>query len=312
MWISNRVKPVRCAFVLGSGISLVLLTGCPNLTQVKQLATTADAGKAAAATIASDYSASCDRQNRLLKSSCSSGVEFAHIGTNLAAEQDILFAYFDNLGKLASADATGFETAAPKLNTSFQTAGLTTTQQAMAGAAGSLAADITKLVTLGYQEKEILEILKSADNPVQQLTTGLADQVAPAPPQDPPADYDTSPCKYPPLAGTPPSYLTVLCNEDTSLQSYYNIPLTGEKDPAIVVLLQAQYDNAYAELRTREAAALAYRTLMLSLGTAHSKLLAVASKGNFNSDAVKAIAQALSGPMSDMASAINALQNDAR
>jgi hypothetical protein len=308
MEIYVYAKPGRHALILASAMSLVFLTGCPNLTQVQQLATTADGGKTGAATIAGDYSASCDRQNRLLKSSCSSGTEFAQIGTNLAAEQNILFAYFDTLGKLASADATGFETAAPKLNTSFQTAGLTTTQQAMAGAAGSLAADITKMVTLGYREKEILEILKSADGPVQTLTTGLANQVAP----DVPDAYTDHPCDFKPPAGTPPSYLTELCLEETSIHSYYDIPLAGEKDPGTAILLQAQYDNSYAQLRTREAAALAYRKLMLSLGTAHSKLLAAASKGNFNSDAVKAIAQALSGPMSDMASAINTLQKDAR
>lgn len=307
---SPSVTFVRRAFVLASGMSLVFLTGCPNLTQVQQLATTADGGKTAAATIAGDFSASCDRQNLILKSSCSSSnrTELVHIGTNLAAEQNILFAYFDTLGKLASADATGFETAAPKLNASFQTAGLTATQTAMAGAAGSLAADITKLVTLGYREKEILGTLKSADNPVQTLTTGLADQVAPNVPD---ANTD-QPCQFIPPAGTPSSYLTYLCYEDTNLQSYYAIPLAGEKDPAIAVLLQSQYDSALAQLHTREAAALAYRKLMLSLGTAHSKLLAASAKGNFNAAAVKEISQALSGPLSDMANAVNTLQKDAR
>ena len=303
-------KSVRRAFILAGGLSFVMLTGCPNLTQVQQLATTADGAKTAAATIAGDFSASCDRQNRVLKGSCNDAVkkDLAQVGTNLAAEQSILFAYFDNLGKLSSADATGFETAAPNLNTSFQNAGLSTTQQAMAGAAGSLAADITKLVTLGYREKEILEILKSADGPVQTLTSGLANQVAP----DVPDTYAETPCAFTPPAGTPPSYLTELCNENLNVHSYYDVPLAGEKDPAIVLLLQAQYDSAIAQLQTREAAALAYRKLMLPLGTAHSKLLASSAKGDFNADAVKAIAQALSGPLSDMANAINTLQKDAR
>jgi hypothetical protein len=310
MEISAYAKPRRHALILASAMSLVFLTGCPNLTQVQQLATTVDGGKVAAATIAGDYSASCDRQNQLLKSSCSSSnrAEFAQIGTNLATEQDILFAYFDTLGKLASADATGFETAAPKLNTSFQTAGLTATQQAMAGAAGSLAADIAKIVTLGYREKEILEILKSADDPVQKLTNGLADQVAPNVPEA----YTDQPCKFVPPAGTPPSYLTNLCNEDSNLHSYYDIPIASEKDAGTAILLQAQYDSALDQLHTRENSALAYRKLMLSLGTAHSKLLAAASKGNFDAAAVKEIAQALSGPMSDMANAVNTLQKDAR
>lgn len=178
----------------------------------------------------------------------------------------------------------------------------------MAAAAGSIAADITKLVTLGYREKEIVGILKSADGPVQTLTVGLANQVAP----EVPDTFAETPCAFTPPAGTPPSYLTELCNEDLNLHSYYDVPLAGEKDPAVAILLQAQYDSALEQLQAREAAALAYRKLMLSLGTAHSKLLASSAKGNFDSAAVKEIAQALSGPLSDMANAINTLQKDAR
>jgi len=185
------VKPVRRAFVLASGMSLVFLTGCPNLTQVQQLATTADSGKTAAATIAGDFTASCDRQNMLINlppgpppvpppnKACTDGADFTQVGKNLTAEQSILFAYFDSLGKLSSADATGFEKAAPALNTSFKNAGLTTVQQGMAGAAGSLAADITKLATAGYRSSAIEKILNSSDAAVQTLTTGLANEIVP-------------------------------------------------------------------------------------------------------------------------------------
>ena len=103
-----------------------------------------------------------------------------------------------------------------------------------------------------------------------------------------------------------------LCNEDDHLKSYYEVPLGAEKDAAIAIVLRSQYQSALDQVHSREAAAFAYRTLMLSLGTAHSKLLADSKTGNFNADAVKKIASDLAGPMSDMANAINTLQQDAR
>jgi len=299
-------------------MSLVFLTGCPNLTQVQQLATTADSGKTAAATIAGDFTASCDRQNMLINlppgpppvpppnKACTDGADFTQVGKNLTAEQSILFAYFDSLGKLSSADATGFEKAAPALNTSFKNAGLTTVQQGMAGAAGSLAADITKLATAGYRSSAIEKILNSSDAAVQTLTTGLANEIVP-----PGGGTPDNPCLAPP-PGTPPTYLAELCNEDDHLKSYYEVPLGAEKDAAIAIVLRSQYQSALDQVHSREAAAFAYRTLMLSLGTAHSKLLADSKTGNFNADAVKKIASDLAGPMSDMANAINTLQQDAR
>jgi hypothetical protein len=301
-----------------SSLPLLFLTGCPNLSQVQQLATTADGAKSSVNSLASDFVGSCNRQNLLINlppgpppepapvKACTTGDDLDQLGKNLIAEQSVLLDYFDALGKLSSADATGFEKEAPALNTTFKNADLTSTQQDMAGAAGTLAGDITKLATSGYRERQIGEILEHANDAVQKLTTGLANQIAPA------GIDPKHPCFPAPALGTPPTYLAELCNEANALDSYYSIPLASEHDDATRILLRLQYQAALDQLHAREEAAIAYRSLMLSLGVAHSKLLSDSKSGNFNADAVKKIAQDLAGPMSDIASAVNTLQKDAR
>jgi hypothetical protein len=293
------------------------LTGCPDLSQVQQLAKTADAAKPGVAVIAADFKGSCDRQNLYVHlppgpppnppptKACLNGDDLQKLGDNLAVEQGILLQYLDTLGTLAGTDAAGFEKAAPSLNTSFKTAGFTTDQQQMAGSAGSLASDITKIATLSYRKQKILEILKDADPAVTHLTMGLADQVVAASDVTPGAVVASQ-------AEHGPSYFQLLSNEEDVLKSYYQIPLAKDPNSAAGTLLNVQYHNALDQLQARKAAAVAYRKLMISIGQAHSKLLAAAQNGNFDTASVKKLASELSQPVSDMVTAIAALQKDTR
>ena len=140
-----------------------------------------------------------------------------------------------------------------------KSAGLNTTQQAMAASAATLASDITKMATAGYREKKILEILKNADPAVIQLTTGLADQVATQADLTP-----TAPGVPPPAGGT--SYLQLLRNEEVGLNSYYQIPIARDPNSAAGTLLNVEYHSTFDQLKAREDAAVAYRKLMISIG----------------------------------------------
>jgi hypothetical protein len=295
---------------------LPLLTGCPDLSQVQQLDKLADAAKPSLAPIAADFKASCDRQNfyqfvppgplpEKPVSSCVNGDDLAKLGNNILKEQSLLIDYFDALGTLAATDASGFEKVAPALDTSFKTAGLDATQQAMAKASGTLASSIAKLVTEGYRKEKILEILKMSDGAVQTITTGLADQVASVndlTPQD--AGVSVKP--------NVTSYLGLLYNEDINLGTYYKIPLAKDHNSPAGLLLMNQYQTTLAVQSNRKDAAVAYRKLMLALGTAHAKLLNDASAGKFNKKSVEAIAKDLAQPISDISDSINTLQKDLR
>jgi hypothetical protein len=293
---------------------LPLMGGCPDLSQVQQLAKTVDGAKSSITTIAADFKGSCDRQNLYVhlppgpppavppEQACITGEDLDKLGKNLVVEQNTLMQYIDTLGTLAGTDASGFEKTAPSLDLSFKNAGLSTTQQSMAKSAGTLAAQITKFATAGYREKEILEILKDADPAVAELSLGLADQVA--------TEADLIPGTSAPIGGT--SYLELLRNEEVVLNSYYQIPLAKDPNSAAGTLLNIQYHSALAELKARENAAIAYRKLMISIEEAHANLLVGAQSGNFDKASVKKIAQDLAQPISDMINAITTLQKDAR
>jgi hypothetical protein len=149
---SSRNSPDRARIIVRPLVCMLLLpflAGCPDLTQVQQFAKAADGAKTSITAIASDFKGSCDRQNLYVHlppgpppnppppQACSSGDDLTKVGNNLVAEQNVLLEYIDTLGTFAGSDASGFEKEAPTLNTSFKTAGLDTTQQAMASAAGT-------------------------------------------------------------------------------------------------------------------------------------------------------------------------------
>jgi len=308
--LPKRDIPGRGAISVGAlccTLFLPCLAGCPDLSQVQQFAKTSDGAESAVTLIAADFKGSCDRQNLYVlpppppakppPQPCVNGDDLGKLGNNLIAEQNILFEYIDTLGTLAGTDASGFEAEAPSLGTSFGNAGLSATQQDMANAVGTLAAQITKMATAAYREKKILEILKDADPAVQTLTKGLADQVAP-----PPA----------PAAATGTSYLELLGNEETLLKSYYEIPLAKDPDSLTAILVRNQDVAALDQLKAREEAAKAYRTLMIAIGQAHAKLLADSEKKGFNKDAVKKISKDLAQPVAEITGAITSLQKDLR
>jgi hypothetical protein len=287
------------------------LTGCPDLSQVQEFAKLAESAKSPASEIVNDFKASCNRQNMYVHlppppaemppKPCISGDDLDKLGRNLLAEQNTLFTYIETLGKLASTEASGFEKIAPNLDTSFQDTNLSKAQQSMAKSVGTLVASMTNLMTFGYRKKKVLEILRDTDPAVTELSEGLANQVA---------SKDDVSCKPHSSSGT--SYFQLLCNEELLLKSYYEIPLAKDPDSPAGILLRFKYYATLDQLQSRKEAAIAYRKLMLSIGEAHTELLAGAQTGNFDKSSVKKIAHDLAQPISDMRDAIATLKKDLR
>lgn len=264
--------------VKGILLLTVLLAGCVNLDQVTALDKVADGAKTTLPVIAADFKGSCDRQNLYVHlppgpppvspppKACINGDDFEKLGNNLITEQNVLLDYFDALGKLASSSATGFQKTVGTLSASFKDAGLSSAQQSMATSAGNLAQAISDMALQGYRKKKIGDIVGKADKDVTILANGLADQVAPA-------------------AGVPPSatsYVSLLSNESTLIDTYYAVPLAKDPNSLAAILVNRQWQDDVSQLNARMNAAQAYRKLMVSLAAAHTKLATDTKGGHFD------------------------------
>jgi len=291
--------------------ALPFLLGCPDLSQVRQLGQTADAGKSSLDAIASDFQGSCERQNGYVQlppgnvapppPPCDpqTAEDYRKLGGNLTKEQGVLIAYFDALSKLAGTTASGFDRMAPDLNTSFQNAGFNSTQQEMAKAGGTIAAAVTNLATSGYREKKLSEILTQTNDAVQKATTAMANLIDPDPEPKTGGGQNIG------------SYMGILLNEDEQIRSYFDVPLKKEGTMTVLgSLFNLKYQEALQAQNKRKEAARAYRKYMLALGAAHDKL--ALSAGKFAVEDVKKLSKELAQPVSDLSTAVKTLQNDAR
>ena len=206
----------------------------------------------------------------------------------MISEQSVLLAYFDALGKLAGGSTSGFSKSVSGIDANLKVAGLNTEQQKLASSAGKLAAAIAGMITDGYKRKKLGEIVRAADDDVATLANGLADQI----------DSDSK-----------ASYTQELEAEQTSLSTYYGIPIAQATDPLGKLSAYKDWQAAREMLQNRRDAAKAYRKLMISLRDAHSKLKEESVNNRFDA---KAIAKALGPYLSDIESSIEDLQKDLR
>ena len=272
------------------------LVGCTNLDEVAALPKLADGAKTALPLLAKDLKGSCDRQNFYANPTdnpavllpCSLGDPYAKLGSNMISEQSVLLAYFDALGKLAGGSTSGFSKSVSGIDANLKVAGLNTEQQKLASSAGKLAAAIAGMITDGYKRKKLGEIVRAADDDVATLANGLADQI----------DSDSK-----------ASYTQELEAEQTSLTTYYGIPIAQATDPLGKLSAYKDWQAAREMLQNRRDAAKAYRKLMISLRDAHSKLKEESVNNRFDA---KAIAKALGPYLSDIESSIEDLQKDLR
>jgi len=277
-------------------ISLTL-AGCTNLDEVAALPKLADGAKTTLPILAKDLKGSCDRQNFYADPTdnpaavhpCSLGTAYAELGKNMISEQSILLAYFDAIGKLAGGSTSGFSKSVSGIDANLKVAGLNTDQQQMASSAGKLAAAIADMITDGYKRKKLGEIVRASNDDVATLTNGLADQID---------------------SNSKASYTEELGAEETSLSTYYGVPIgQAANDPLGKLRAYRDWQSAREKLKARRDAAKAYRQLMESLRDAHAKLKDESVNNHFDA---KAIAKALGPHLSDIEASIAEMQKDLR
>lgn len=93
------------------------------------------------------------------------------------------------------------------------------------------------------------------------------------------------------------------------MNSYYQIPLARDPHSLSAILVKRQYDNDLVQLEARENAARAYRQMMLSLASAHTKLTNDTKHGHFD---IKQIAQDLGPDVQQVGQSVIDLRNDMR
>lgn len=272
---------------------LWLLAGCVNLDDVAQLRKFADNALQTLPAVVADVPASCQRRNVFLDDipaeerppslqpeNCK---PYQDVADHLTKDQNVLIAYFDALGKLASNTPLSY---AETIDTSVATIGklpnLSKNTIAASTAAQKIAGILADVVTLSYRQRKVNSIIERTDEVVQQLTTALKNVIT-------------------------TDYVGILTNEADSVDIYYKSPMAAARgsERLALITVQRQYHSDTAVLETRKAIAVAYGQVMDDLASLHGKLKKEAEK----KASVRQIAEEIGPDISNLKDAISQLQS---
>ena len=284
---SRRMAPRALSTFL-----VVLLAGCVDLDDVAQLRKLADNLQQTLPAVVADVPASCQRRNVFLNDipaeerppslqpeDCK---PYQDVADHVAKDQNVLIAYFDALGKLASNTPlaypktidTSVATIATLPNLSKNTIAANTAAQKIAGV-------LADVVTRSYRERKVNSIVERTDDAVQQLTTALKIVIT-------------------------TDYVGILSAEAESVDIYYKSPTAaaGGSQRLALIIVQRQYHGDTDILRARKAAAVAYGQVMDNLASLDGKLKKQAEK----KASLREIAQEIGPDISNLKDAISQLQ----
>jgi hypothetical protein len=153
---------------------LVSLTGCANLSAIREFATiSSDA--VAYRRLVSDYVAAPARGARYVPPPCTEcarqTAERQRQEPLLLLEQEVLQAYMEALGALAADDLVDFSTDYDALGKAAQNAKLIAANEAEA--AGTIAKVLTKAATDHWRQRQLKQIIAQANAPVQVVVAGM-------------------------------------------------------------------------------------------------------------------------------------------
>ncbi|HXC96194.1 MAG TPA: hypothetical protein VNU92_10865 [Edaphobacter sp.] len=239
---------------------LVALNGCVNLDDAAGLSKLSDQARIALPKVSNDVAGTCARQNTLLANTPAaerpSNVQpqdcksYQDVADHLAKDENVLADYFDALGKLASNKPLTYDA---NINTNISTASANTAFSANAITAGNDAQSLLKAladaVTRGYREKQLAQLIQQSDPAVQSLTKSLKHVIA--------VDYGL-----------------LLSNEETSLDSFYQGPMTAAQpgERLSLILVQRQYAHDKTALENRKDGIKDYGKVMDDIAALHAKL----------------------------------------
>jgi hypothetical protein len=272
-------------------LCLLCATGCVNLDDVAGLTKLADSARQTLPAVVADIPATCQRQNSLLNGipkderPASLQVQdckpYQDVADHLSTDENVLIAYFDSLGKLASNAPLSYD---KNIDTNVTTVGKLPNLSQGTIAASSAAQKIAKVLadaaTKAYREHEVNSIIKNTDDAVQELTADLKKVVV-------------------------VEYSGILSNESEILDTYYEGPLAaaGKSERLALILVQRQYEDDTAALQSRKSAAIAYGKVMDSLASLHAKLKAEALK----KASLREVAQQIGPDIANLKDAISEL-----
>jgi len=269
-----------------------LLASCVNLDDVAQLRKLADRARQTLPAVVADITASCQRRNMFLNDipaeerppslqpeDCK---PYQDVADRLTKDQNVLIAYFDALGALASNTPLSYsKTIDTSVATIAKLPDLSKNTIVASTAAQKIAGVLADVATRSYRERKVNSIIEKTDEAVQQLTTALKNVVT-------------------------TDYMGIVSNEADSVDAYYKSPMAAARgsERLALITVQRQYHGDTAGLETRRAVAVAYGQVMDGLASLHGKLKKeVEKKASF-----RQIAQEIGPDISDLKDAISQLQ----
>lgn len=277
-------------------LCLLVTSGCINLDDVAGLTKLADIAQQTLPVVVADIQSSCLRQNSLLNEipnaerPASLQVQdckpYQDVADHLSKDQNVLIAYFESLGKLASNAPLSYDKSIDtNVTTVEKIPNLSRRATASSAAAQKIAKVLADAATKAYREHAVNSIIENTDAAVQELTADLKEVVV--------LDY----------AG-------ILANEGVALDTYYQGPMAaaGKSERLALIVVQRQYDGDAAALQSRKSAAIAYGKVMDNLASLHAKLKAESVKKASLRDVAKQI-----GPdVANLKDAISELQTSSK
>ncbi len=245
---------------------LLALDGCVNLDDAAGLSKLSDEARISLPRVSNDVAGTCARQNTLFENTPSAErpaneqaqdcKPYLEIAGHLAKDENVLADYFDALGKLASNQPMGYDTA---IETNVAATGANSALSANTIAAGNDAQSILKSLadaaTKGYREKQLGQLIQQNDPAIQSLTQSLKKVIT-------------------------VNYATLLSNEELSLDTFYQGPMASAQpnERLALILVQRQYAQDKTALQSRKDDIAAYGKIMDDIAALHTKLKQEADK----------------------------------
>jgi hypothetical protein len=253
----QRNLPLRIAT---AAFFFALLNGCVNLDDAAGLSRLADEARVSLPRVSNDIAGTCLRQNTLFENTPASERPphaqpqdcrpYQDISRHLAQDENVLAAYFDALGKLASNKPLRYDAAIDaNVTAASGNSALSANTLTAGNHAQSILKSLADAATRGYREKQLGQLIIANDSAIQSLTVALKKVIT-------------------------VDYALLLSNEELSLDTFYKGPMAAAQpnERLALILVQRQYAHDKAAIEIRKEYIGDYGKIMDDIAALHSKL----------------------------------------
>jgi hypothetical protein len=252
--------------IVTAAFFFALLNGCANLDDAASLSRLSDEARISLPRVSNDVAGTCVRQNTLFENTPANErpqnaqpqecQTYQDIAKHLAKDENVLAAYFDALGKLASNKPLGYDAAIDaNIAATSRNSALSANTMAAGNDAQSILKSLADAATRGYREKQLGQLIIANDAAIQSLTVSLKKVII-------------------------VDYALLLSNEELSLDTFYKGPMAGGQpnERLALILVQRQYAHDKTALEIRKDAIVDYGKVMDDIAELHTKLKQEADK----------------------------------